>query len=116
MAKKPGIWDKVIDGLEDLVQCLEQGQPLEDRFVVRKVLVRLQPRKFSAADVRRLRARLGMSQQVFARLLAVSSKTVQLWEAKGAQTPMSRRLLEAIEPWWAAQSRSAEAPRRRKAS
>lgn len=92
---------RIIAGLDSLQECLESGQKLEDRFVVRKVLVNIKPPEFSGAKVRRMRGRMGMSQAVFAQVLAVSPKTVELWEREGVKTPMARRLLEAIEPWWA---------------
>lgn len=47
-----------------------------------------------------------MSQAVFAQVLAVSPKTIELWEREGVKTPMARRLLEAIEPWWATVNRT----------
>jgi putative transcriptional regulator len=48
--------------------------------------------------VRRIRTQLNMSQAGFARLLQVSSKTVQSWE-QGARRPQqsSARLLQFIE-------------------
>jgi putative transcriptional regulator len=55
------------------------------------------PPHFSAASIRRLRDRLGVSQGIFAKLLGVSRKLVEAWEA-GARTPspMACRLLDAI--------------------
>jgi DNA-binding transcriptional regulator YiaG len=92
---------RIIEGLDSLKKCIDKGQKLEDRFVVRRVLLNLKPPEFSAAKVRKMRERMGMSQAVFAQVLAVSPKTVELWEREGVKTPMARRLLEAIEPWWA---------------
>ncbi len=56
-----------------------------------------QPARFAAAEVHELRNRLGLSQALFARLLGVSGKLVQAWEA-GTRTPssMACRLLDAI--------------------
>ncbi len=55
------------------------------------------PPRFSAAAVNQLRDRLGLSQGLFAKLLGVSRKLVEAWEA-GTRTPspMACRLLEAI--------------------
>jgi DNA-binding transcriptional regulator YiaG len=102
--------DDVIDGLRQLKECLESGQKLEDRFVVRKVLADIKPAAFSGAKVRAMRKRMGMSQAFFAQVLAVSPKTVELWERQGAKTPMARRLLETIEPWWASVNQKQQAP------
>jgi putative transcriptional regulator len=57
----------------------------------------LDPPAFDPTAIHRLRTRLGLSQGLFAKLLGVSRKLVEAWEA-GARTPspMARRLLEAI--------------------
>jgi putative transcriptional regulator len=53
---------------------------------------------FNAKAVHTLRDRLGLSQALFAKLLGVSRKLVEAWEA-GTRTPspMACRLLDAIE-------------------
>src|SRR5258706_16108310 len=55
------------------------------------------PPQFSAAAVHKLRDRLGLSQGLFAKLVGVSRKLVEAWEA-GTRTPspMACRLLDAI--------------------
>ena len=55
------------------------------------------PPTFTPASIHRLRDRLGLSQGLFAKLVGVSRKLVEAWEA-GSRTPspMARRLLEAI--------------------
>jgi DNA-binding transcriptional regulator YiaG len=55
------------------------------------------PGKHSPAMVRRLRAQLGMSQAIFARMIGVSTILVQSWE-RGVRVPstMARRLLDTI--------------------
>jgi DNA-binding transcriptional regulator YiaG len=106
---------RIIEGLDALHECLRKGQKLEDRFAVRRILLKIQPPQFSAARVRSLRRRMGMSQAVFAQTLAVSRKTVELWEREGVKTPMARRLLQAIEPWWASVGQRDTVPARRPA-
>jgi putative transcriptional regulator len=55
------------------------------------------PPDFSAAAVHKLRDRLGLSQDLFAKLLGVSRKLIEAWEAgTRAPSPMARRLLGAI--------------------
>jgi putative transcriptional regulator len=56
-----------------------------------------EPPVFNASAVHRLRDRLGLSQALFGKLLGVSRKLVEAWEA-GTRTPspMARRLLHAI--------------------
>jgi DNA-binding transcriptional regulator YiaG len=100
MAKRKPVGVQVVESLRALKECLQSGDRLEDRFPVRRYLVGLKPRRFTAKDVKATRHRLGMSQAVFADVLAVSVKTVQAWEQRGVQSPMACRLLQTIEPWW----------------
>ena len=53
--------------------------------------------QFTAVAVHRLRDRLELSQRLFAKLVGVSSKLVEAWEA-GTRTPspMACRLFDAI--------------------
>src|SRR5689334_15093164 len=55
------------------------------------------PPHFSGRQIHQLRERLGLSQGLFAKLLGVSRKLVEAWEA-GTRQPsqMACRLLEAI--------------------
>ncbi|HEX3358766.1 MAG TPA: helix-turn-helix domain-containing protein [Tepidisphaeraceae bacterium] len=55
------------------------------------------PPKFDAKAVLKLRHRLGLSQGLFAKLLGVSRKLVEAWEAgTRVPAPMACRLLDAI--------------------
>jgi putative transcriptional regulator len=55
------------------------------------------PPRFDAKSVHTLRDRLGLSQALFGRLLGVSVKLVEAWEAgTRTPTPMARRLLDAV--------------------
>jgi putative transcriptional regulator len=55
------------------------------------------PPHFGAIAVHKLRNRLGLSQGLFARLLGVSRKLVEAWEAgTRIPSPMACRLLDAI--------------------
>jgi putative transcriptional regulator len=83
--------DEVVRGLGDLLQSIRRGEPV----TVRDVRLDLDPRRYSAEAVRRTRRKLGLSQAVFAKLLAVTVKAVQSWE-QGAQepSPIARRILD----------------------
>lgn len=73
----------------------ERGEPI----TVRHVANIPQPRVRRRNDVKRLRTQtLGVSQAVFARLVGVSPKLVEAWEA-GRNIPAGpvRRLFELIE-------------------
>jgi putative transcriptional regulator len=55
------------------------------------------PPHFSAAAIHKLRDRLGLSQGLFAKLLGVSRKLIEAWEAGTRMpSPMACRLLDAI--------------------
>jgi putative transcriptional regulator len=73
----------------------QRGEPI----TVREVINIPEPRPRLRRDIRRLRTQtLGVSQAVFARLLGVSPKLVEAWEA-GRNVPAGpvRRLFEIIE-------------------
>jgi putative transcriptional regulator len=91
------VGQEIIDGLTELVEAMERGEPLGRRFTVRTVELPDEPRRYDAAAVRATRAKLGASQTVFARLLAVSPKLVQAWE-QGDRVPAGPacRLLDDI--------------------
>lgn len=88
---------EIIDDLKDLCDTVDSGERIEKRFTVRTVALDLKPREFSEDDVRRLRESLGVSQAIFAEILAVSPDTVASWE-QGTRTPkpIACRLLELI--------------------
>jgi DNA-binding transcriptional regulator YiaG len=99
-ARKPtptlDIGSEVIRGLTGLRDALTSGRPLQARFTVRTVAVRLEPGVWNARDIVDLRHRLDVSQGVMAQLLATSVKTVQSWEQGHTPSPMARRLLDCI--------------------
>lgn len=90
--------EQVVEGLREVRRIVESGRRLEDRLVVHRVRVSIVPRAFSARQVKAVRELAKMSQAVFARMLAVSPKTLQSWEAgRTSPPPMACRLLELIE-------------------
>jgi DNA-binding transcriptional regulator YiaG len=103
MAAKPiqvrrGPGEQVVEGLREVRRIVESGGRLEDHLVVHRVRASIEPRAFSGAQVKAVRAMAKMSQAVFARMLAVSPKTLQSWEAGRTKPPaMACRLLELIE-------------------
>jgi putative transcriptional regulator len=92
--ERPGLFDRLKKELEEGI-AHERG---ERTLRVSEVAVPDPPQPYSAEDVCRIRASLKMSQAVFARLLQVSSKTIQCWEQGTRQPqPSSARLLQFIE-------------------
>ena len=88
---------KIIGGLREIVEALESGVPLENRFTVRQVTVP-EPGVYDGQAIKAVRTRLGISQRLFAHLMGVSVILEQAWE-QGRRSPTStaRRLLDEIE-------------------
>lgn len=88
---------EIIDGLKELQEVLAGGEPVTKHFTVRTVKLDLDPGSYGAKEVRATRAGLGVSQAVFAQLLAISTVTVQSWEQGTRKPPpMACRLLDEI--------------------
>ncbi len=89
---------RIIDALDQLVDDLESGKPIESKYNVRTVRVIPKPSQYTPARVRAVRELLGASQEIFAQLLAVSPTTIDAWE-QGLRrpSPIARRFLEEIE-------------------
>lgn len=88
--------DRITDGLTELLDVLKRGEPVERHFRVDHIEIP-DPPAFKAADVKRLRARLAMTQRLFAKLIGVSSELVEHWE-QGIRSPrpIACRLLNEI--------------------
>jgi putative transcriptional regulator len=89
--RKP-LAERLKAGLRDGIQYA-QG-----KIDLRTVEIPQAPPKFSSKSVVRLRQSAGMSQAIFARLLNVSSKTVQSWE-QGQRQPSqaAQRMLQVLQ-------------------
>ena len=101
---KPSPGPKLIKSLKSLERSLENGECLPERYTMRTVELRLEPRENDSEQVRQNRESLRASQGVYAKLLGVSIKTVQAWEqGNNPPPPMARRLLDTIngnpQPW-----------------
>ena len=56
-----------------------------------------EPREYGARDVKRLRTRLHVTQETFARLMGVSKELVRHWEHELRKpAPLARRLMDKI--------------------
>ncbi len=87
---------EILAALTEIKQAIDDGVPLSERFTVREVEVE-EPGEYDAAKVCRTRARLGVSQAVFARIVGVSTILVQSWECqKRTPNPLARRVLDEI--------------------
>lgn len=95
--KRPRVADEIMSGMRELEQMLDQGKSPAEVFTVRTIEIPA-PHPYRAAQIRKLRNSLGVSQTVFAQLLGVSSILVKSWE-RGVREPnlMARRLLDTIK-------------------
>ncbi len=95
--RKDSVASRMIRGLKDFAQALENGEPLPGRFTCRTMTLDLEPEAYDPAKVRETRKLLGASQAIFALFLGVSVKTVHAWE-QGRSTPegIARRFMDEI--------------------
>jgi putative transcriptional regulator len=89
---------KIVAALERFGDSIAAGGPIEERYTVRRARLNLEPRVFDSAQVKQVRAALGLSQSMFGRFLGVDVKTVRSWE-QGLRTPsgIACRFLEEIQ-------------------
>ena len=70
-----------------------------DKKAARKVTVKIKPvQKFTAEQVKAVRGKTNLTQQLFGRVIGVSVRTVEAWES-GVNQPngSASRILEMIE-------------------
>ena len=84
--KKPSVGMRILEGLREFTEALEQDEPLAEKFTCHKVTLDLQATTYNAALVKETRQMLGTSQALFAKFLGVSVKTVSSWE-QGVSVP-----------------------------
>jgi len=88
---------RIVKALNQFVDDLAAGIPIETKYTVRQVRVIPKPSLYSASQVRAVRELIGASQEVFAQLLAVSPMTIRSWEQGLRQpSPIARRFLDEI--------------------
>lgn len=94
---KQTLGEEIIEGLTELREAVKAGTPLRKKFTVRTVELDLRPKEYGAEDVKATRSALGVSQAIFAEILATSVDSVQHWEQGLREVPsMACRLLDLI--------------------
>jgi len=95
--RKPRVADEIMAGMRELQRMMDEGKTPQEMFTVKTIEVP-DPNTHSAGEIRKLRDKLGVSQAVFAHLLAVSVVLVKSWE-RGTRkpSPLARRLLDTIK-------------------
>jgi putative transcriptional regulator len=90
--------NKIIEGLREFAEALENDDVISEKFTCRKVVVDLHPTEYGAAEVLATRKILRASQPVFAQFLGVSPKTVRGWEqGKVKPSDMACRFMDEIQ-------------------
>jgi putative transcriptional regulator len=89
---------KIIEGLREFTEALENDEPLAEKFTCRKVTLDLLPVSYSPKAVKATRKLLMVSQGVFAQFLGVSVKTVRAWEQGRTKVgDMACRFMDEIQ-------------------
>ena len=85
--------DELVNSFKDFFGRVDRGEPI----TLRTVALDLEIQEHSAADIRKIRVALNVSQAIMAKLLGVSVLTVQSWE-QGTRKPsqMACRFLDEI--------------------
>jgi putative transcriptional regulator len=77
---KESVGKKIIEGLKEFTEALENNESIAEKFTCRKVTLNLFPVPYSPKAVKSTRKLLMVSQGIFAQFLGVSPKTVCAWE------------------------------------
>lgn len=87
------LFDDLKQGLEEAIAYEKgQGTARVKTYMITPV------REYSNAEIREIRMRAGMTQEVFASYMGVSKKTVEAWEGgRSHPTGPAFRLLEVLE-------------------
>jgi putative transcriptional regulator len=95
--RSPRVADEIMAGMRELERMMDQGKSPREMFTVKTIEIP-DPRGYRPRQIRELRASLGVSQAVFARLLGVSVVLIKSWE-RGSRdpSPLARRLLDTIK-------------------
>ncbi|MCI0380482.1 MAG: helix-turn-helix domain-containing protein [Gemmataceae bacterium] len=94
---KGSVEKRIVDRLQEFTEALERGEKISDKFTIRRVVRRVEPKPYEPRAVKKVRQSLGASQSVFALFLGVSVKTISAWE-QGVNPPnrMARRFMDEI--------------------
>lgn len=77
--------------MESAGQALDYERGTREGYRVTQVAIPKPPQPMSSVEIARIRKQLNYSQSIFARVLNVSTKTIQAWE-QGARVPSDAAL------------------------
>lgn len=82
------------EGLEDIIKYRKGKLTLKSEFIE----IPTPPEEYKPNDIKKIREKFHYSQGVFAKVLNVSTKTVQSWESGGrSPSHAALRLLEIVD-------------------
>jgi DNA-binding transcriptional regulator YiaG len=88
---------EIIDALTDVVEHVEGGGRIEEKYTLRTVELDFVARDYGPEEVKSLRKRLRMSQGLFAGFLGVPVRTLQAWEQGVREVPkIGRRFMDEL--------------------
>lgn len=85
-SKKTSVGSKIIEGLKEFTEALENDVVVAEKFTCRTVMLDLVPLTYGPEMVKATRELLQASQGIFAQFLGVSAKAVHAWE-QGVNSP-----------------------------
>lgn len=96
--KKNSVGSRIIAGLREFTEALENDEPVLEKFTCRTITLDLLPISYSPEAVKATRKQLMMSQGIFAQFLGVSVKAVRAWE-QGQNEPseIACRFMDEIQ-------------------
>ena len=95
---KGSVGTKIIEGLREFTEALENDEQIAEKFTCRKVTLDLLPVPYNPKTVKAARKLLVASQGIFAQFLGVSVKTVRAWEqGRIAPSDMACRFMDEIQ-------------------
>jgi len=74
------VGSELVRRLKDFNEVLETTDNVAARFTCRTIRLHLEPKEYSGADVKKVRALLGVSQPLFAQFAGVSAAAIRDWE------------------------------------
>jgi putative transcriptional regulator len=85
------------EGLDGFVTDLKADVDIPAKYTCRRVVLGLEPRTYTADEIKATRGLLRVSQVLFAQFLGVSPKTVRAWERGKTPSDMARRFMDEIQ-------------------
>lgn len=87
----------LVEGLDGFRDDLKADADIKAKYTCRRVVLDLEPRTYTAKEIKATRGLLNVSQVLFAQFLGVSPKTVHAWERGKTPSGMASRFMDEIQ-------------------